>query len=291
MLQLPQPQIHTSGLKFLKEGHHTLTIFDPIEARIYSDTRPNNSTTANLQKGLIIVYKGVELVGEGTGFGVPILQYSDETYFSGSSKVYFGTQNGNNIILKEFLMNKISKKKLGSFFIENKKILKIQEYGNKLYQYNRNLRLLLLEKFYQKIGFNTDFIDSIPVGKVVVEYFIGHNNLKILVDFMRIKRDGLKKIFVTNEQGSKFFARYFEPYSSVLYGRHIGAWERVAFDYADITDLEGKIGFRLYQKNNSILFRGRENLKGIFDWIGLDYEIDCKVSFFEYEIDFLGLKT
>lgn len=290
MLQSSQPQIYIPGLKFLKEGKQTITIFDSIGGRIYSDTRPHNLRIADLQKGFIIVYKGVEMVEGGTGFGVPILQYSNNIYFSGSSEVYFGSQNGNNVICKKFLMNKILKKKIGRFFIENKKLLKIVEYGNKLYQQNRNARLLILEKFYQKIGFRDDFIETIPVGKVVVDYSIDKNNIKILIDFTQIKKEGLKKIFVTNEQGSKFFTKYFEPHTSVLYGRHIGAWERVVSDYADITDLEGKIGFRLYQKKNSILFRGRENLEGIFGWIGLDYEVDYKVPVFEYSVDFLGVK-
>jgi len=59
-----------------------------VSLRLYASTEPRNLKIADLQKALILVVNGTEAVGEGTGFGLPVLVYSDETYFSGSSKLY-----------------------------------------------------------------------------------------------------------------------------------------------------------------------------------------------------------
>ena len=87
-----------------------------------------------------------------------------------------------------------------------------------------------MERFYQKIGFNMAFIETIPIGIVPVEYSVSKNSIKIDMDFTHIKKDGLKRIFVTNEQGSKFFPRYLESDGQVIFGRHISA-RKITADY------------------------------------------------------------
>ncbi|HYA22380.1 MAG TPA: hypothetical protein VEG31_04350, partial [Thermoproteota archaeon] len=64
-------------------GSYTIPLRASLALRIYSDNRPHNLKIAELQKGLILVHDEEELVGEGSGFGVPVLLCSGETYFSG----------------------------------------------------------------------------------------------------------------------------------------------------------------------------------------------------------------
>ncbi len=68
---------------FSAVAKYTLPISNSVVLGVHLDTKPWNMKTADLQKGLILIYNGVDVIGEGTGFGVPILKYSDETYFSG----------------------------------------------------------------------------------------------------------------------------------------------------------------------------------------------------------------
>ena len=79
----------------------TIRVSDLISLRVYRDARPRNLKIANLQKGLILVYEGNELVGEGTGFGLPVLVCSDQTYFSGSSTIRVSQQDDRWSIRKD----------------------------------------------------------------------------------------------------------------------------------------------------------------------------------------------
>jgi len=79
------PLILRSDSEFSRVNKYTLPLSASLSLRIYSDTRPFSWKTADLQKGLIVVCNSKEMVGEGTGFGVPVLQYLDDTYFSGSA--------------------------------------------------------------------------------------------------------------------------------------------------------------------------------------------------------------
>ena len=90
-------------------------ISDSISLKVYSSTNPQNMKIADLQKGLILLCDGTDVIGEGTGFGVPIAKYSDETVFSGSSSLYIRRLGDIIEIRKEFLMDLIARDRLRSF--------------------------------------------------------------------------------------------------------------------------------------------------------------------------------
>ncbi len=286
------PSIIGHRSKFSKIDKYTIPLSSSLALRVYSDTKPHNSHIADLQKGLIFVHKGVETVGEGTGFGVPVLLYSDETYFSGSSNVYFYEQDNYKIIRKEFLMDKVPRNRIGGVKLENQKLAsvnaRISKYLAEAYQKHRHLRFLTVERLFKIMGVRTDFVRTIPAGKIIVNYGISQRHIHVKADFSFIKRGNLQKIFMLSEQGSRFFTRYFDSNGSDLVDRKIGAWEAIEADWACIMDIHGRVGFRLWRVKKSILRRGREFLKDCRDWIGLDYEIDPKNTAFEYEIEILG---
>lgn len=273
---------------FSKIDRYEIPLSSSLALRIYSDTKPHNSHIADLQKGLIFVHNGVETVGEGTGFGVPVLLYSDETYFSGSSHVYFCEQDNYKIIRKEFFMDKVPRKKIRGTQFENRKLRAILKYLAEMYQKHRHFRLLTLESLFGNMGVHTSFVESIPAGTVIVTYGISKDRILVKSDSSFLNRENLEKIFMLNEQGSRFFRRYLDSNCTKLVDKQIGAWEVVKSEWASITDLHGRVGFRLWRAKNTILRRGREFLKDCRDWIGLDYEIDLKNTPFEYEIEILG---
>jgi hypothetical protein len=278
---------HDSVLSNVDE--HTVPLSNSLALRIYSDTKPHNSHIANLQKGMILVHKGAEVIGEGTGFGVPVLLYPDETYFSGAARVYVSQQSDLKIIRKEFCMNKVPRKRIRTVRLKSQTLRVISNLVADVYQKHKHLRLLTLKKLSGSLGVHTSFVRTVPAGTVVVTYSLCRDRIEVKTDLSLLKKENLQRIFVLNEQGSRFFRRYSDSHGTVLVDRQIGAWDTIEADWASLSDLQSRVGFRLKKTRNSVLRRGREFLEGCLDWAGLDYEINPTNVFFEYEIEILGV--
>jgi hypothetical protein len=145
----------------------TIPLSNPIALEVYSNAKPFNLKIASLQKGLILVYNGMERIGEGTGFGFPALIYPKETYFSGSS-TFSVKQTPNSIrITKEFQMNRTARNKFRNINLENQKARAFIRHLADLYQKNRHLRFLSLKELIVNIGsIESTFIETTPMGIV-----------------------------------------------------------------------------------------------------------------------------
>jgi hypothetical protein len=273
---------------------HVHPVSDSVALRIHSDTEPHNMKIANLQKGLILLYKGVEVIGEGTGFGVPIAKYMDETVFSGSSSLHVRTFENIVEIQKEFVMDLVTRDTLRNLKLENSKIRTLLDYISTLYkkQYQSHVlfarSILLARSLLYKFGIKSTFKRGTQKGVVVVKYTIERNRVLVNIDFSLLERNNLGKIFVLNEQGAQFFRTYSDSESSQLNDEEIGSWNDVTSQSAKITNEQEKIGFCLKNIEGTKLRRGRELITGSLDWIGLDYELGAEYSNFEYEIEVLG---
>jgi hypothetical protein len=138
----------------------------------------------------------------------------------------------------------------------------------------------------RRIGVRTKFVDVTPAGKVILTYLVGDNHIRVNVDLKHVEKEGLRNVFLLNEQGSDCFRIYSDSNGTRLVDNHIGAWEVVEATSATMTDLNGEFGFRLSQISGGILRRGREYIKGFQDWAGLDYAVIPKDDDnFEYEIE------
>src|SRR3989304_1210961 len=132
----------------LNSEKYTALLSNSVILEVYSSTKPCNLKIANLQKGLIFVYKGAERVGEGTGFGVPVLIYPKETCFSSSSTISVAQTAESIKIRKEFYMDRAARNKFRNVYLENQKTRAFIRYLTDLYQKNRRLRFLSLKKFF-----------------------------------------------------------------------------------------------------------------------------------------------
>lgn len=183
---------------YLTAHEYTVPISDMIGLRVYSDTRPRKWKIANLQKGLILVHKGLEAVGAASGFGFPTLEYSNESYFSGSSSVYVRKRDTVTIIRKDFFMDRIKRNLIGNVLLENK------EARNTLdlvaLPYRRYFRSLRVKELLVNLGTKTDFRVASCAGKVTVTYVIDQRMIHVKADFSYIRKHGLKKILLLNEQ-------------------------------------------------------------------------------------------
>ena len=275
---------------FSPVAKYTFPISDSVALSAYLDTKPQNMKIANLQKGLIFVYNGVDVIGEGTGFGVPILKYSDETYFSGSSNLHVHKQGNLVVIRKEFFMDLVARERFRNIRLENRKIRTLIDYMSMLYQKYKRLdrSILLVKGLLLRFGVQPSFIRIPSKAKVTVTYIIDRRRILVEMNFSLLDRTNLEKVFVLNEQGAWFFRTYSDLDGLRLVDEEIGAWTDVKAQSAKITDYHERIGFGLKNMKGGILRRGRELLKDSLDWVGLDYELSPENDSFEYEIEILG---
>ena len=260
-----------------------------MSVRVYSSTEPHNWKISNLQKGLILVYNGSETIGEGTGFGLPVLVYSDETYFSGSSKVHVFQNDGCWAIRKEFMMDMVTRNSFRNVTLENRIARRFFTRLADVYQRHPMLRSLTLKDLTGKMDVGTTFLKAKSRGKVVVTYTLDEPRVLVSADFRDSERRRLQKIFILNEQTSTFFRKYVDSTGTELLDNGIGAWDGINTKWACLKILNGEFGFRLWRVDDSTLRRGREFLKGSLDWVGLDYEVNQEKDVFEYAIEVLGV--
>lgn len=260
-----------------------------MSLQISSDTKPSKGKIADIQKGLFIVYDGLQRTGEGTGFGVPVVKYVDETYFPGSSKVYTLQKQDSTTIVKIYAMNTVRRKKLGRIYVRNRVIRGVHRRIADAFQETKHLRPLFLTILSQRLGLHGNFVKTEAIGQIIITYPVSHRGLvKVKADFGPIQKRKLQKFFLLNEQGSTFFRKYHDSNGTVLFDSRIGTWERVDAGWASISAPKNNVGFRLWKVKGSTLRRGREFLECYLDWIGLEYEIDPNTTEFEYEIEVLG---
>ena len=265
----------------------TMLVSEALLLRLYSDTKPHHQLITKLQKGLILVSNEKELAGEGIGLGVPSIRFRDRTYFSGSSTMRFEQTGSHATVIKEFALNLASERTLRNIRVETKTARKIRRSFDKLYMKHKHSRLLAFENMLRHVGIKRDFVQTKPVGSVIVVYNVDPPYININAEFRLFQNIGVQEIYLLNEQSSKHFRKYYDSNGTVLFDKGIGAWETVDASWACIHSVEDNVGFRLWKHKDAVLHRGREFLNGIFDWVGLDYEADPENMCFEYNIELI----
>ena len=241
---------------------------------------------ADLQKGLILVINGSELVEEGAGFGVPIAKYSDTTLFSRKATVYVEELDENAaVITKVFLLDSVSKKQVHGAFINDKIYSAFHRTFEKAYLNRGNMRSIFdwIMRLRRTIGVETHFVNVSPRGKVTVRYLCYPNHIKVCADFSEVDMTSCQEILILNEQGATFFRKYRNG-SAVLLDKKIGAWTRVDEEKAQFSDLEEHISFSLGKRDSATMYCGWEQVKDRFSWAGITYALSPKTLIFNYTI-------
>ncbi len=266
------------------------SISESLSLRIYSDTKPQNLNTSDLQKGIVLVHNGKEVVGEGTGFGVPITKYGDATIFSGSSVLRVRRSKNSLVIQKEFSMDLAIADKFRNLKLENAQIRNLIDFVCVLYQQHKKVAksVLLAKELLLKLGAASAFVRTTPKGKVLTTYTVRGNRIHVKMNFSQLMQKDLQKIFVLNEQGAHFFRIYSDSEGNKLIDDEIGVWTVVTAKSATISDHKVKTSFNLKGINGALIRRGREMMKGSLDWTGLDYELNPEIQQFDYDIEIQG---
>ena len=265
---------------------YTVTLSDELAFRVYPDSRPHNLKVAQLQKGIVLVFKGRELIEEGVGMGVPVAIYSDETYFAGTAELSKDCQDGKTIT-KHFLMDSVSRKSWKVRRIVNSRIYRVaSRLSAGVYRNYRDLRRVIfpLMMLRNKLGVRTVYANALSRGEIAVTYSAEHGNLGIRADFEGLDRKSLRKIIFLNEQGATFFRRFRDSEGSDLVGDKIGAWEHVDSEWASLSDIDRTLSFSVRQLFGCRLFVGREYVKGYLAWTGLGYEVQPHLDTLNYVV-------
>ena len=287
MSSLAGPIIHTNSQELYLDKV-SIPISRCLALNVYSSTKPHNMKIASLQKGLILTCNGKERVGEGTGFGFPVLVCPEETFFSGSANVRISKTPEITRIVKEFRMDRVARNKLGDFRLENRRMRALLKYLAELYQRNKRFRPLMFKKLMLTLGVEVAFEEIEPKGNITVTCELHGNTIDIEVDLSQIKQEYRKKTFILNEQSASFFRKYSDSQNTMLIDNEVGAWDNVNAEFATFTDIQGRFGFRLWQVEGALLRRGRETLRDCYDWVGLDYEVNPHWTVFKYRVELLG---
>jgi hypothetical protein len=243
---------------------------------------------ATLQKGLVLVFDGEELIDEGMGLGTPVVRYSNHTYFSSSARSSIEYEDDTSLVLKKsFFIDSTSRTRIWKGPFINARIYHLlhlafaRSYVSKGHP-NRFLTKLI--GIRRSLGIRTQFIQAKSKGKVTITYRWFSNGIQVRADLSELHRSGCEEILVMNEAGSTFFRRYIDRNGLELLDDEIGAWNRVEASEASLSNLDGTLLFSLEKMEGADLYRGWERVKGSLSWAGLSYSIKAWKPTFEYYI-------
>jgi hypothetical protein len=274
-------------------GVFTQKLTDRLSVRIYPDCRPNYLETGALQKGLVLLLDGKELIEEGVGFGVPVVKYEDKTFFSSTAELSIRKSGADIVITKAFILDTVSLKKFGNAtYIDDAVYSPFRKTFERLYLKHKKLLPFFnkVMEFRDLANIKTEFIKVKPRGKVTVTYHCKPTSIDIGADFSKIVLDKCCEVLVLNEQGSSFFRKYVDSNGLNLLDHKIGAWETVTADQASLQEVRGQVSFCLRNSRGVRFFRGWEQTRNRFSWAGLSYSMRPNNGSFNYTIG-LSLKS
>ena len=266
----------------------TVNLTDRLSVRLYGDCRPKCLETAPLQKGLVLVLDGEELIEEGVGFGVPVAKYQDKTFFASSAALSVKETGGRvQKITKTYFMDTVSRKKLSNGrYIDDGLYSFVRKRFAKLYLSKKSLSPFFnrLMELRDVARVQTAFVKLKPRGSVVVDYECHPTGVNVKADFSNLKIGGCEEILVLNEQGSNIFQKYADTSGLTLVCNGIGAWDAVAARRASLLSPTGHVSFSLHNSKDATLFRGWERTRNRFSWAGLSYSLRPNRGTFQYSI-------
>ena len=268
-------------------GMFTLKLTDRLSVRIYRDCRPKCLEIGALQKGLVLLLDGKELIEEGVGFGVPVVKYEDKTFFSSKAHVSIKKIGSDCTLTKAYVLDTISLKKFGSSsYIDDSLYSPIRKTFQSLYLKHKKLNPVFnkVMELRDLAKIKTEFVAVKPRGIVTVTYRCRPETIHVQADFSKVKLNKCQEILVLNEQGSSIFQKYVDSNGLNLIEKQIGAWETVTAQTASLQSRSGRISFSLQNEGGAAFFRGWERTRKRFSWAGLNYSMRPSDSSFSYSI-------
>lgn len=269
----------------------TVPFFQGIDLKIGPVlANPKGYPSSQLQKGLIIVSNGQELVEEGVGFGVPVLKRGGKTIFSGEIELTWLNMGSRKEFTAVYLMNleeRLTSQRLGS--LKSKSLYQIKDHLADLYRRAPLLRgpLTFLSNLLRTIfRWQTVYEEAGCNYAVVINYSIDRKTKAITVtmDTTGASLEGITEVILMNEQGAHYFDTYSDDSGLLLKEDAIGNWDLVTSETASFLSSSQRIAFTLGQINGSLLYRGRESIDNRLAWSGFGYSLHPSKQHFSYSL-------
>lgn len=260
---------------------YSLKLSDTLSLLLNVGTKLAQEDSADLQKGLVLFNKAKSLCGEGVGFGVPAVEYSDQVLFSTSASI----QAENGILVKIFWMDAAPIKPWVKFLKGSSSPHRIlRRLLVKIYRTDRKFRPLFayLMKLRSLLGLRLSFQKVAPRGFIEVTYHLSGKDLNIKVDSSNLFYRNFKKLLIFNEQSASF--NLYKDDLGILRKADIGVWEEVKSKRAYLANEECSVTFGVENICGTKLYRGRELLRPRLDWAGFCYSIPSSQQRFGYTI-------
>jgi hypothetical protein len=233
------------------------------KVRLYSDTRPYIGKIAGLQKGLVWLHDGREIVEEGYGFGCPIIVIDGQAYIAKHASI-------ERIALQE-----------GMGQPSAQDVTRLVKH----YQVDTvDTPIRLLRRKYRTVS---------SLGTVTFQYDVHREGtIDVQVDFsgLNVPWD---TAYLMNEQGANHFLNYSDSDGSELDATDIGIWQKMesSVTRACFDSLSRGLRFCVEPPERSILYVGRErywqyNWRGVYylSWSGIDIELEGPRDSYSYRI-------
>lgn len=227
---------------------------------------------------------------EGVGFGVPILQYKRDFYFSGTSIVSNDGRIEDGRVWKSFMMNLIDRQqekdssKIGMFSWVFQRIF------NRIYKssFARRFVLTLAKRIGLDFSENDTsvFLRVKSKGTVLSSYLIDSstNTIQVELDFSEIQTSGLQHIYISNELGGNFFDAYTDSSGLHLQSDEISGWDKIRATWAEFQSPASNVAFRVVIPEGVEAFRGREIIGRDICWSGVIFMLPPASRTFRYQI-------
>ncbi len=219
--------------------------------RLYPDARPHVGKIAGLQKGLVWVVKGRELIEEGYGLGAPIIEMDGVAYNARQASISIARQGEAILLTKHFVMD----------------------------TYDSPSRLL--QRKYRPVS---------PIGVVCYRYIIQPDGvIEVEVDFSGLWH--WDNAYLMNEQGANWFPSYCDSSGARLEGVSLGGWQTTAAARACFMSKDGRLAFCVEPGAGETMYFGRErylqyNWRGFYylSWSGVDIKVKGPRPLYRYRI-------
>ncbi len=234
-----------------------------------------------LQKGLVMFLGSKSLCGEGVGFGVPAVEYSDKIFFSRVATI----AKKDNELVKRFSIDTVQGKTWnGRFSLDNKIYQAVQSRLTDTYRKKREFRRILtrMMQLQSLVGIKLTNRTVESMGYVNETYQMSGNSVTITVDNSGLTDKDFMRLYIFNEQSADFDVYYDE--FGTLRDDDIGVWEEVKSRRAHLENRRLNVTFGVENIPGSKLFRGRELFRPRLDWAGFCYSVPSKTQQFSYTV-------
>ena len=263
------------------EKAYFFRVNDRVSLELSESAATDPGDSSGLQKGLMLFDGDNSLGGEGVGFGVPAVEYPDQTLFSTTASIQSSGERLCKLFQIDALQRKTWKKK---HLINNRAYDILQSSLANTYRTNKQTRrhLNYLIRLQSLLGIGLSHLRTESRGFVRIEHRLSGNEILIKVDSSGLINKNFRRLLVFNEQSAEF--DMYEDDSGILREESIGVWEQIDSRQASFRNSKTNVTFSVDNIQGTELYRGRELLKPRMDWAGFCYSIPPSLEHFEYTV-------